>query len=270
MHAPGTLLSDRFNGDWDTYLERIELSEPRIEALGVTDYFCIRTYQQVREWKEKNRLENVHLIFPNVEIRMNIETGKGSAINLHLLFSPEDPDHELEIIRALGQLDFEFGSRNFSCTESDLVALGRAFTGRVGWNMKRRFVQVPTSSKFPCRSLKKLFRAERWMQENCLVAVAGSSNDGTAGLAKDASFTAIRQEIERFAHIIFASTPKQRDFWLGSCSRGVRRLYREDVRFEKTLSTRLMTRTKRNAWEPQSLTAIAGSKAILPSRPFVK
>ena len=214
LHAPGTLLSDRFNGDWDAYLERIELSEPRIEALGVTDYFCIRTYQQVRKWKEKNRLENVHLIFPNVEIRMNIETDKGSAINLHLLFSPDDPDHECEIIRALGQLDFEFDSRNYSCTESDLVALGHAFTGkRLGPEAALR--AGANQFKVSLTQLKKLFRAERWVQENCLVAVAGSSNDGTAGLAKDASFAATRQEVERFAHIIFASTPKQRDFWLG-------------------------------------------------------
>ena len=214
LHAPGTLLNDRFSGDWDAYLERIELSEPRIEALGVTDYFCIRTYQQVRKWQEKNRLKNVHLIFPNVEIRMNIETGKGRAINLHLLFSPEDPDHESEIIRALGQLTFEFGSRNFSCTESDLVALGRTFTGK-SLEYEAALRAGANQFKVSLSRLKKLIRTERWMQENCLIAVAGSSNDGTAGLAKDASFAAIRQEIERFAHIIFASTPKQRDFWLG-------------------------------------------------------
>ena len=41
LHAPGTLLNDQFKGDWEKYLARIEQSQPRIEALGVTDYFCI-------------------------------------------------------------------------------------------------------------------------------------------------------------------------------------------------------------------------------------
>ena len=50
LHAPGTLLNDQFGGDWDAYLDRIEKSEPRIEALGVTDYFCcIDTYKEARE-----------------------------------------------------------------------------------------------------------------------------------------------------------------------------------------------------------------------------
>src|SRR5207249_7620225 len=56
---------------------------------------------------------------------------------------------------------------------------------------------------------------EAWLRKNCLVAVAGGLGDGTAGLQEDASFSAMRQEIERFAHIVFASTPSQREFCLG-------------------------------------------------------
>src|SRR5262249_49745579 len=63
--------------------------------------------------------------------------------------------------------------------------------------------------------LRDLFRGDAWVSRNCIVAVAASNNDGTAGLQKDASFTALRQEIERFAHVIFAATPNSRDFWLG-------------------------------------------------------
>ena len=40
-------------------------------------------------------------------------------------------------------------------------------------------------------------------ETNTLIAVAGSSNDGTAGLQDEtASFAATRKEIEAFAHII--------------------------------------------------------------------
>jgi hypothetical protein len=64
--------------------------------------------------------------------------------------------------------------------------------------------------------LQELFRDERkWLSRNCLVAVAGGSTDGTSGFQEDDSFAAFREELERFAHIIFSATPKQRDYWLG-------------------------------------------------------
>jgi hypothetical protein len=52
-----------------------------------------------------------------------------------------------------------------------------------------------------------------WAKENILIAVAGGA-DGTSGV-KDASDAALREEIEKGAHAIFASSPKQREFWLG-------------------------------------------------------
>jgi hypothetical protein len=36
-----------------------------------------------------------------------------------------------------------------------------------------------------------------------------------AGGVREAADTTLRQEVERFAHIVFASSPGQRDFWLG-------------------------------------------------------
>src|SRR5215470_6147918 len=106
LHAPGTLLNDQFNGDWNAYLARITKSSPPVRALGLTDYFCIETYRKVRESFKKGQLGEVAFIFPNVEMRLDIKTEKKIPINLHLLFSPEDENHEVEIERILGQLKF--------------------------------------------------------------------------------------------------------------------------------------------------------------------
>lgn len=46
------------------------------------------------------------------------------------------------------------------------------------------------------------------------MAVAGGANDGTSGV-REAADKILRGEIESFADIIFASSPAQRDFWLG-------------------------------------------------------
>lgn len=214
LHAPGTLLNDQFGGDWEAYLGRIEQSDPRIEALGVTDYFCIETYKEVRRRQTAGRLPDVRFLFPNVELRIDIKTAADRAINIHLLFSPADANHETEIERILGQLKFEFGERDYACTRADLIALGRAHdpqqTDERG-ALKAGANQFKTS----LRDLKGLFKGERWMRENCLAAIATKTGDGTAGLQNDDAFAAIRKELENFADIMFSGRPGDRDFWLG-------------------------------------------------------
>src|SRR5580658_1841476 len=117
--------------------------------------------------------------------------------------------------RILGRLKFRFNDQDYSCNRQQLIALARAFKSeqtdedgahRVGANM----------FKVSFSELQELFRDERkWLSMNCLVAVAGGSTDGTSGFQEDDSFAAFREELERFAHIIFSATPKQRDYWLG-------------------------------------------------------
>lgn len=68
--------------------------------------------------------------------------------------------------------------------------------------------------KVSFEQLKKIYKESKWAQENILVAVAGSETDGTSG-ARDGADATLRQEIEKFAHVIFASSPAQREFWLG-------------------------------------------------------
>jgi energy-coupling factor transporter ATP-binding protein EcfA2 len=214
LHAPGTLLNDQFGGDWESYLKRIELDEPPVHALGVTDYFCIQTYREVCRRKAEGRLPAVGLVFPNVEMRLDVKTQRQKAINIHFLFSPDDPNHQEEIQRILGLLTFEFQEKTYRCTLSELAALGRAFNPKQ-LDELNAVRNGANQFKVTLQALRQLFRAEAWLRKNCLVAVAGGLGDGTAGLQEDASFSATRQEIERFAHIIFASTPGQREFWLG-------------------------------------------------------
>ncbi|HET7436186.1 MAG TPA: AAA family ATPase [Thermoanaerobaculia bacterium] len=214
MHAPGTLLNDQFGSNWESYLTRIEEQSPVVEALGVTDYFCISTYRAVRKYKAAGRIAGVQLLFPNVEMRLDIKTAKQKPINIHFLFSPGDPHHENEIERILAQLTFEFEERNYRCSLADLADLGRAVSKETLDDQAARRAGA-SQFKVTLADLRRLFRTESWMRQNCLVAVAGAKGDGTSGLQDDDSFTATRREIERFAHIIFAATPSHREFWLG-------------------------------------------------------
>lgn len=217
IHAPGTLLNDGFKGDWETYLARIEKATPVVEVLGVTDYFSIRGYREVKERKAAGRLPSVRMIFPNVEIRLDIKTAKQRPINLHLLFSPDDPNHEREIERVLSRLHFELDDRPYACTTADLAALGRAFK-KEKLDDEVAIREGVNQFKVTLVDLRKLFRSDVWVRKNCLVAVAGNLGDGTSGLQDDDAFAATRREIERFAHIIFSATPSQREYWLGKRS----------------------------------------------------
>ncbi len=214
LHAPGTLLNDQFKGDWEGYLSAIETASPAVEVLGVTDYFSIGCYREVRRHHIAGRLRGVRLLFPNVEMRLDVATDKKRAINLHLLFSPEAEDHETQIERVLADLTFEYKGRKYRCTPSDLVSLGRAHkVSQSQEDVARR--DGANQFKVTVDQLRDLFRNDSWIVRNCLVAVSASSNDGTAGLQRDASFDAWRKEVERFAHVVVASTQSVRDFWLG-------------------------------------------------------
>ena len=214
IHAPGTVLEDGFGGDWEGYLTKIESAIPAIRALGVTDYCSIETYRQVRQRKAGGRLSKVEFLFPNVEMRLDVKTARAKGINIHLLFSPDDTNHEQQIERVLSHLMFEYHERKHRCSRPDLIALGREFD-RQQTDDDGAFRVGVEQFKVTFNDLRDLFRQDAWLRENCLVAVAAAQGDGTSGLQADNAFAAIREEMERFAHVILSGNPSDREFWLG-------------------------------------------------------
>ena len=223
IHTPGTVLEDRFpkeNG-WELYLDALEAASPRIQAIGVTDYCITRSYERIREEKAKGRLKECEVLFPNVELRLKIGTLKGNFVNIHLLVSPEDPEHVDELNRFLGRLSFSAYDDEFMCTPSELVRLGRRVRGEE-LNEEAALKVGVNQFKVSLDNLLETYRRIDWAQENIVIAVAGTA-DGSSGV-REASDATLRQEIERAAHIILASSLKQRDYWLGNGSASVAEL----------------------------------------------
>lgn len=216
LHAPGTILNNQYRGEdaWEQFLGRLEASAPRIRAIGITDYYSVNSYVAVREQMRAGRLPDVDLVFANVEMRYGIGTSKGSPINVHLLVSPEDPDHVDQIRRFLRALTFEAYGETFRCDASDLIRLGRAHDSAI---VDDRTALATGANQFKVspEQLRAAWKGSTWVRENVVVAVAAGSTDGSSGLQNDASLAILRKEIERFAHIIFSSQPRQREFWLG-------------------------------------------------------
>ncbi|MFG1625442.1 TrlF family AAA-like ATPase [Kribbella sp. NPDC049227] len=216
IHTPGTAMNNQFGNDaWDEYLSLIEQSAPPIEALGVTDYYSIDEYDKIIEFQAAGRLPNVGLIFPNIELRLPTATRNDHPVNIHLLVSPEDPNHVEETRRFLRTLKFSSGRESYVCDRSDLIRLGKAHNSSI--TDDRAALAAGTNLfKVSLDNLKASLDASAWAQGNIIIGVAGGSTDGTSGV-RDAggSLEAVRVEIERLARVIFASSAAQRLFWIG-------------------------------------------------------
>jgi len=215
VHAPGTVLNNQFKGPdpWEQYIATLETASPVIRALGICDYYSTDTYEEVCEKKRNGRLPDCNLIFPNIEMRLGVGTIRGHWVNLHLLVSPEDSNHLLELKRFLARLTFEAFDDSFSCNREDLIRLGRS----VDSNLTDDAAALECGSKqfkVTFTQLKEEYKKSAWAQTNILVAVAGGETDGTSGVRNAADAT-LRQEVEKFAHVIFASSIAQQEFWLG-------------------------------------------------------
>jgi len=217
VHAPGTVLNDQFGANaWDEYLRQLEEASPAIEALGVTDYYLLDSYETVLSHRAQGRLQGIRLVFPNIELRLDAAARSG-FVNVHLLVSPASANHLEEIKRFLSRLDFRAYEDRFVCNREDLIRLGRCADSTIV-DDAAALRHGATQFKVSFEKLRQVYRDSDWAKENVLIAVAGASGDGTSGL-NQASDTTIRREIEKFSHIIFSSNPAQREFWLGNKAR---------------------------------------------------
>jgi hypothetical protein len=215
IHAPGTAMNNQFIGPnaWGDYLTALEQATPVIEAIAVTDYYVTDTYEAVLRHKAAGRLPSAKLVFPNVELRLDVATAKGGFVNLHLFVSPEDPQHLDELQRLLSRLQFNVMQDRFDCTRADLIRLGKKADPSIT-DDRAALAYGANQFKVNFQQLREVFSESGWAKKNILIAVAGGATDGTSGVREAADQT-IRREIEGFAHVIFAGSPAQREFWLG-------------------------------------------------------
>ena len=216
IHTPETLLNDQFKGQdpWNNFFDALENASPSIEAIGITDYYRLATYEKTIDAKHKGRLQNFPLIFPNIEMRLAIAAKKSRPINFHLLIAPDDPQHVSKAKRFLDRLEFKFQSETYSCKEDDLIALGRAHDKQCSTDSKAHQIGV-NQFKVEIDQFIEKWEGSDWIQNNALIAVAASYKDGASSFQKNASLAALRKKIERIAHIMFTANPSDRAFWLG-------------------------------------------------------
>lgn len=218
IHAPGTIINNQFGAadPWEAYITTLEGLTPKIEAIAVTDYYITDSYEQLLRHQALGRLPEVKLLFPNIELRLDV-AAKSGFVNIHLLVSPDDPNHLPEVKRILKRLQFHAFNDCFDCGREEMIRLGKLADSSITDDGAALRLGA-TQFKVNFAELRKVVGDSEWAKNNILIAVAGGAGDGTSGVRQAADAT-VRQEIEKFAHIIFSSSPAQREFWLGK--RGV-------------------------------------------------
>ena len=158
-----TALNNQF-GDWEEYLGTIE-AQADVRVLGVTDYLSITNYSKLKQFKAEGRIQEIDLLIPNIEFRIAPPTDRATAINIHLLVSPDDPNHEQEITNALARLVWEFDDRRYSCVPDQLADLGRAFNDSIRDDIAALQEGV-NQFKIDFSGLRDWYSDEHWLRRN--------------------------------------------------------------------------------------------------------
>ncbi|QUH26150.1 TrlF family AAA-like ATPase [Serpentinicella alkaliphila] len=177
-----------------------------IKVLGITDYFSLDGYKLILSNKE--RLSNIDLILPNIELRITPVTGENRKINLHII-----PNIEVLSIEDIESFlhKFVMPPHNYTCKENHLIKYGELLEGNISEEAKfKRGLNefVISYDKF----FEVLNNETQSFKENVLVAVSNNSTDGASGI-KD--IQGIRNIIYNGVNVIFSGQPNDREYFIG-------------------------------------------------------
>lgn len=96
VHTPSSLIQ-HYGGDteeaWEAFISDIERLPKDFKVIGINDYIFLDGYKKVVEYKKNGRLQNINLILPVVELRIdkfgNLGDEAWKKINFHIVFSDE-------------------------------------------------------------------------------------------------------------------------------------------------------------------------------------
>ena len=94
VHTPISAVQE-YGGDtddaWERFICALEGLDNDIKVLGINDYLVVDGYKKVLEYKKSGRLQNIQLLLPVVEFRLNSLAGSSTTnrINFHVIFADE-------------------------------------------------------------------------------------------------------------------------------------------------------------------------------------
>lgn len=233
IHTKGTNKNDCYScADMDSYCKLLfkKAVEREIYAIGITDYFSIARYKEVKEYQDnidtnteftdsEKLFINGILLLPNVELRMLPVTDKGKLVNIHCIFNPDfvkNLDNDF-----FSSLSFKVAGQDFKMNESGLIGLGKHYDSSLDDRAayKKGVEHFITSYD----RLQELFENNTRLRENTLIVVSNSNNDGNSAYQKHydlfenetGSLDEVRRAIYTLSDCIFSSNEKDAVYFFG-------------------------------------------------------
>ncbi|NVK34263.1 MAG: hypothetical protein HWE23_07275 [Rhodobacteraceae bacterium] len=197
LHAPGTKLSDGFDGLSDVnlkrYLDQLEASE--VQVFGIADYFSFDSYLAVAEAYEKHYPNGAKLFLPNIEFRLTeTVSSDGRNVHTHVLLDPN--------IATKGKRDTLL---------SDLLTHKTSDGARLRCSelsSREDYEQATVSITELKAALAKVFP-----DETAYIIVTAANNDGLRGVdSKSPRSMSISDELDKASDAFFGSSKNTNHF----------------------------------------------------------
>ena len=237
--------------DWDTFVTKLKEKavEHDIEAVGINDYFSIDGYKKLLSLCPKETQYNTPYIeltnekklylFPMVELRLDNFTSDNTAVNIHVIFSPDIlPD----TIRSdfLENLTFSYQGEDHNYRYERLIKVGHAEKYGGGYNTnldlnqirddeKRmltdialKIITIPGASfKDSAEKFKEMLKKSKIKSDKYLIIIANKGHGGLSDFKwfdefKNLSRSGnVRQSLLNVADICFSNSSSDINFLLG-------------------------------------------------------
>jgi len=136
IHTPASIIQNYGQNDdetWEKFIKDLESLPKEFKVIGINDYLFLDGYKKVLEFQKNGRLQNIDLILPVVEFRVEkfagVDFKNFSRINLHVIFSNELSIEEIQsqFLNGLEQsytLDKDNSEWSRAITRESLISLG--------------------------------------------------------------------------------------------------------------------------------------------------
>ncbi len=236
VHTPLSALNNGFGQDFDAYakilFERAVVEE--IAVIGVTDYFTIGGYKQLRTLqRDSKRLtdllgadlaasaQRIRLL-PNVEFRLDALVRVGnqdSRINAHVIFSDNVDTREIEenflhVLRFVSDSEPASHDGERSLTIPNLTELGKRLKGEHANFANRSDLEVGMSQATVShhKISEVLDRNKAFKRRYLFAAVA---DEDLSRISWDGQGHNTRKILIQKSHMLFSANPSTRAFALG-------------------------------------------------------
>jgi energy-coupling factor transporter ATP-binding protein EcfA2 len=199
LHAPGTKLSDGYGApaDWDRFCAALEESD--VAAFGVTDYFTLDSFFELRSEFASRYPESNKVFFPNLEMRLPESVNKDlQTVDVHLLLRPDlTPEKAQRLLQALKTEVHESGTgRQLACDELQ---------------NQTHFESATVSRKAIDAAIRQVFGEGRERKDNVLVVVP-ANNSGIRAVSREKRKANLADGIDAWADAIFGSDANSAHF----------------------------------------------------------